>query len=674
MITSRFLLAPILLASCILYVQPSFAVKIVRLQLEYGSDAVVAKDGLDIPKTNKSLDLELFDEQTPATVANYLNYVHSGRYDLTFFSRSITGFILQTGGVANISSDPENDTLGSSFVTVEEFDPVINEPGISNTRGTISMARIGGQVDSANSEWFINLRDNSTSLDKVDEGFTVFGSVIDDGMLDIEQIASFPTISIGFFNNIAGTSLDDLPLADIKLPTNSQILQRNLVMILSVNEINRPVLRFTPAITNFGFESTSSVVSGKIVDVVLKNTGNEVLDIGMISTEAPFSIQADNCSNTSLEPVSVSPTSSCTLSLKFLPASIAIFNGDLNIAYSSQITADAFSVKHPLVGEGSLGAPVISVAGLFDVGTAQIDGFPTTRDITVSNTGQASLIIATISGFDSTGFSQTNNCIGAEVLIAPGETCDITVTFTTSNFEQKTATLVIESNDPDNSVINIDITGNGDNDADGITTAIEDAAPNAGDNNFDGEADSTQNSVASFVSNDGSYITVLARPFSGGNAVVSVVSVASNRHDATGLQSDIQLKHGDIGLQIDVEQLGDRAEVGLILPVTNSNLTAYYFFGETEANTTPHWHPYEAARVIKNAALTATNEKQSRRDLIQLVVEDGGPGDSDKKVNGRIVLAHGAPAYSSKESDSGSLSIIFLLFFTTIMVVLKRRY
>ena len=72
------------------------------------------------------------------------------------------------------------------------------------------------------------------------------------------------------------------------------------------------------SIGNFGFEPTGPTETGKVIDVVLRNTGNETLDIATIANNAidsPFSIQSENCSDTSLDPVSDGPTSTCTISL-----------------------------------------------------------------------------------------------------------------------------------------------------------------------------------------------------------------------------------------------------------------------------------------------------------------------------------------------------------------------
>ena len=54
---------------------------------------------------------------------------------------------------------------------------VINEPVYSNVKGTIAMAKQGGNENSATSQWFFNMSDNSQNLDLQNGGFTVFGQI-----------------------------------------------------------------------------------------------------------------------------------------------------------------------------------------------------------------------------------------------------------------------------------------------------------------------------------------------------------------------------------------------------------------------------------------------------------------------------------------------------------------
>ncbi|MCY4264511.1 MAG: peptidylprolyl isomerase [Gammaproteobacteria bacterium] len=147
--------------------------------------------------------LELYDKETPVTVENFLNYVNSGRYNGTFIHRLEPNFVFQ-GGWRTYQSE-------TNTAPVIDIDPeIVNEPGISNVRGTIAMAKLPGNPDSATSQWFINLNDNSSNLDNQNGGFTVFGRVIGNGMEVVDKIANLPTMPITF---VSGSS-SNVPLID----------------------------------------------------------------------------------------------------------------------------------------------------------------------------------------------------------------------------------------------------------------------------------------------------------------------------------------------------------------------------------------------------------------------------------------------------------------------------
>ena len=130
------------------------------------------------------IDIALHDATAPLTVANFKNYISSGRYAANFFHRSVPGFIIQNGGFRVIS----NTTFGS----VPAYPAVLNEPGTSNIRGTLAMAKLGNNPNSATNQWFINLANNSANLDVQNGGFTVFAHVLGNGMAVADAIAAVP--------------------------------------------------------------------------------------------------------------------------------------------------------------------------------------------------------------------------------------------------------------------------------------------------------------------------------------------------------------------------------------------------------------------------------------------------------------------------------------------------
>ena len=138
-------------------------------------------------KTNHGdISVELFDDKAPISCDNFRQYIRDGHYAGTIFHRVIPNFMIQGGGMdTDMTQKPTRD-------------PIKNEAdnGESNARGTLAMARTM-VVDSATSQFFINLRDNDF-LDhgSRDFGYAVFGRV-SDGMDVVDAIAGVPTGSHG---------------------------------------------------------------------------------------------------------------------------------------------------------------------------------------------------------------------------------------------------------------------------------------------------------------------------------------------------------------------------------------------------------------------------------------------------------------------------------------------
>ena len=138
-------------------------------------------------KTNHGdITVELFDDRAPITCENFRQYVADGYFNDTIFHRVIPNFMIQGGGMdANMNSKPGRD-------------PIKNEAnnGELNKRGTLAMARTA-VVDSATSQFFINLRDNDfLNHGSRDFGYAVFGRVTD-GMDVVDTIAAVATGSRG---------------------------------------------------------------------------------------------------------------------------------------------------------------------------------------------------------------------------------------------------------------------------------------------------------------------------------------------------------------------------------------------------------------------------------------------------------------------------------------------
>ena len=154
-----------------------------------------------------NFNIELFDDSAPLSVRNFLNYVESGRYNRTIFHRSVPAFVIQGGG---LSFQSQNNTI----TQIELDAPILNEFRLSNIRGTVSMAKVSGDPNSATSQWFVNLEDNSTSPDVQNGGFTVFGRIVGKGMEVIDEIASLNTYTVGGLTNFPLVNYSQSPLSD----------------------------------------------------------------------------------------------------------------------------------------------------------------------------------------------------------------------------------------------------------------------------------------------------------------------------------------------------------------------------------------------------------------------------------------------------------------------------
>ena len=125
------------------------------------------------------IEIELYDQDKPVTVQNFIRYIESGAYEDGFCHRLVPGFVVQGGGFTVTNRGSTN----WAPIALPSYPPITNEFAVgrrlSNTYGTIAMAKLAGDTNSATSQWFINLTNNAF-LDKADTNnlFVVFGRVM----------------------------------------------------------------------------------------------------------------------------------------------------------------------------------------------------------------------------------------------------------------------------------------------------------------------------------------------------------------------------------------------------------------------------------------------------------------------------------------------------------------
>jgi peptidyl-prolyl cis-trans isomerase A (cyclophilin A) len=199
-------------------------------------------------ETNQgNFEVNLYDNDTPLTVANFLAYVNAGDYSNAVFHRAVPGFVLQGGGFRYDQAWP--------LASIAANPSVNNEPVFSNVRATIAMARLGGQPNSATNQWFINVA-NNTGLDSTDNGFTVFGEVVGDGMGIVDSIVNIPTSDFG--GAFAEIPLQNFDPANDPDDTNLMIITSIQIVDTDVNSASglNPVRNTSNPPTNPGDNSS----------------------------------------------------------------------------------------------------------------------------------------------------------------------------------------------------------------------------------------------------------------------------------------------------------------------------------------------------------------------------------------------------------------------------------
>ena len=209
--------------------------------------------------SNNLIYTELFDQvgpsrTTPLTAANFLAYANAGRYTNTIIHRSIANFMIQGGGFTQPTA--ASNVPAGYPATIAQFAAVQNEFGNSNIRGTIAMAKLGSDPNSATNQWFFNTADNSGNLDSQNGGFTAFGHVLGTGMGVVDALAAIPK-----YNADGGGVFSDLPL---RVPNLNTAWQPSAYVVFpsiaAVKELNYTATTTNAALVSPSFDSTGKLV------------------------------------------------------------------------------------------------------------------------------------------------------------------------------------------------------------------------------------------------------------------------------------------------------------------------------------------------------------------------------------------------------------------------------
>ncbi|MFM9957878.1 MAG: peptidylprolyl isomerase [Phycisphaerales bacterium] len=169
------------------------------------------------------IDMDLLADRAPITVRNFLAYANAGDYDNSMFHRNAATngvpFVVQGGGF--------RATTG--FPSIPTRPQIQNEFGVSNTRGTVAMAKLGGNPNSATNQFFYNLGNNAANLDNQNGGFTVFARVRDAaGLAVMDDLSEFSNFNASSQNG----AFDDLPVRNLTtVQTQGQARPEDVITI-----------------------------------------------------------------------------------------------------------------------------------------------------------------------------------------------------------------------------------------------------------------------------------------------------------------------------------------------------------------------------------------------------------------------------------------------------------
>lgn len=671
--------------SFLILTSPSQADVIVRMKVIQGAAAT------------EYINLRLFDTDAPLTVTNFLKYVNgssenTGNYNNTFIHRNATSpQIIQGGGYSFDASagafiyDPLTDEYNGGFQRVPRDPAVDNEFSLLNLRGTIAMAKSPGNINSATSEWFINLVD-TPFLDTSEGGFTVFGEVIGSSMQLVDDIAALPT-----FNKLdIHFALGTIPLVSTYNGTDP-IQESNLVRLEKIE----PIMNITADI-DFG-----NVIIGDVIqrDITIENirvedivNGSDI-QIGDIANpdllSSPFSIvsKAGDCLDTAI----LTRTSSCNITIQYSPLSEADYSDTFNIEFSEPAISYSFNV----VGRAanSFNVEIMTAIATFDT-FPPVDPTYTDLDFTeinfgelqltngviasktlnflLRNDGNADLIVTSVEEDGSDDFVLAANCLSFDS-VKPGEFCLMPITFQPTRLGSQSTSITIHSNDLDKNPLVILVKGSASEDVDGVLLDVENAAPNNGDNNVDGLRDSLQSNVASLTTANDKYISLVTFE---GLSFKDVKSLSGSQ--LVALPEGVALDLGALEFSIEGFLPGNTIQVGVVLP-QGVVVDAYYMYGPTPENVNPHWYDFSfdgktGAVILGDVVFKSPIDGTSiNRSVLNLVFIDGERGDADLTANG-IILDPGGPEVSIRQSSSGSLHFLMTLALISLISVSRFIY
>jgi uncharacterized protein (TIGR03437 family) len=200
-----------------------------------------------------NIDVTLTPAVAPMTVANFISYVNAGAYNASIIHRLVGGFVFQGGGF---------QLQSGSVITTPTNAPVVNEFNVTNAVGTIAMAKLGTDPNSATSQWFFNLANNGSQLDGQNGGFTVFGNVANAASLKVmNAIGNLPTDDCSGDGGTCAFTYTNSAFTNLPVSNNNYVLVNSIVPL--------PVLTAPGVVSaaSFASNSTTGIAPGEFLAI-----------------------------------------------------------------------------------------------------------------------------------------------------------------------------------------------------------------------------------------------------------------------------------------------------------------------------------------------------------------------------------------------------------------------
>jgi cyclophilin family peptidyl-prolyl cis-trans isomerase len=573
--------------------------------------AVFADFPLRVQTDLGALDLLMLDSVAPITVANFMNYVGRNDYDNTFIHRSAPGFVVQGGGY--IMTGAPGTFFSGGTQHIPEDPPIVNEFNLSNVRGTVAMAKLSTGPDTATSEWFVNLADNSGSpnfLDTTNGGYTVFAQVQGNGMSIFDTITTLPTclsvVPIALF--CQPPYAKELPLAD-----SSGVFDNTTLINIQIgldNDRDGAIDKFEDAGPNFGDANNDSIPDSTQQNVAsyLDAAGENVAVVSPLS-----------------QPLSEFSTVGVTYGLAYPPAPSSTL--EALVANGMRFNEGYVSFDVPATGPGGIATVTM---------TLPAGASPNTFYVYGPEPGNASSHWYEFLYDGTTGAQFNGNIVTLHFVDGLRGDADL---------------------DNSNGVIRCAHGGPASKpgDSDGVPDAVEDAGPNNGDGNNDGIPDSQQDNVVTLPDTiRGTYITLAdASPLHTLKSVkfLNQRQLPSPPTVVPEWLNGLNLTHEFLSFDITGVTPGGTADVELILPA-NEQPVKYVKYGPDPTDATDHFYEFDYDAASGTGAQISDN-------VVTLHFVDGGRGDFDLAQNG-VISDPGAPALTAAitTTSGGGCSVL----------------